>query len=293
MSRGRFSRTLEEHRAAPDRLALSVIITTFNEEKNIARCLESVSWADEILLVDSYSTDRTLEKAQRFPITILQRKYYGSAAQKNWSLDRVQNDWVLILDADERVPEPLAHEILSLLARTPGHYGYYVRRQNILIDRPVRHSGWSTDKVVRLFHRGHGRYPNRRVHADLEIEGAVPVLKEPMIHYTFRSFDQYLEKFLNYAEWGAAQGFREGRKAGFLEVGMRPMWRLLRTYFLQAGFLDGLHGVVVCGLQAFGVFLKYARLWEYNRRRGMGEEVVLPPFDDDARTWERPEEGGE
>lgn len=275
----------------PGRCPVSVVITTYNEERNIAACLRSVAWADEILLVDSFSKDATVELARAFPITILQREYYGSAAQKNWALDRVQNDWVLILDADERVPEELAREILKLLSTEPPAPGYYIRRQNIFIDRAIRHSGWSTDKVVRLFDRRVGRYPNRRVHADLEIEGQVPVLREPMLHYTFRSFDQYLEKFLNYAAWGAAQGFREGRSAGFVEVGLRPLWRFIRTYFLQLGFLDGLHGLVVCGLQAYGTFLKYATLWEHNLRRRLGQEVDLPAFDDSDATWKLPEEG--
>lgn len=290
--RARASKTadLEGLRATAGRLPVSVIITTYNEEINIVDCIESVLWADEILLVDSQSTDRTVEFASCYPVKILQREYYGSAAQKNWCLDRVEHDWVLILDADERVPEPLAREILTLLIRHPGHNGYYIRRRNIALGKVIRHSGWSTDRVIRFFHRAQGRYPNRRVHADLDIEGPTPVLKHRLTHYTFRSLEQYLEKFLKYAEWGAAQGFREGRSAGLLEIGGRPAWRFLRSYFLQRGFLDGLHGLMVCTLQAFGVFLKYARLWEYRVRERLGEEVVLPAFDDDSSTWKLPED---
>jgi glycosyltransferase involved in cell wall biosynthesis len=279
---------VEALRKAPGRRPCSVIVTTFNEEINIAECLESVAWADEVLVVDSFSTDRTVEIARGYPATVLQREYFGSAAQKNWSLDRVANEWVLIIDADERVPEPLAKEILSLLAGEPSANGYYIRRENVFIDKVIRHSGWSTDKVVRLFRRDKGRYPNRRVHADLEIEGPVPVLRNPFLHYTFRSFDQYFRKFLNYAEWGAAQAFRDGRSAGLVEIGFRPAWRFFRMFVLQAGFLDGLHGLVLCALQAFGVFLKYARLWEYRIRQRRGEKIDLPAFDDDAKTWQRP-----
>jgi len=279
---------VEALRNAAGRRPLSVIVTTFNEQVNIAECLESVLWADEILVVDSFSTDRTVEIARGFPVTVLQREYFGSAAQKNWSLDRVKHEWVLIIDADERVPEPLAREILTLLAGDPPANGYYIRRQNVFIDEVIRHSGWSTDKVVRLFRRDKGRYPNRRVHADLEIDGPVPVLRSPFLHYTFRSFDQYFGKFLNYAEWGAAQAFRDGRRAGLVEIGFRPTWRFFRMYVLQAGFLDGLHGLVLCALQAFGVFLKYARLWEYRIRERRGEKIELPAFDDDAKTWQRP-----
>ncbi len=281
---------VEALRSVPGRHQLSVIVTTYNEEVNIAECLESVLWADEILVVDSFSTDRTVEIAGGHPVTVLQREYFGSAAQKNWSLDRVAHEWVLIIDADERVPERLAREILTLLAGNPAANGYYIRRENVFIDKVIRHSGWSTDKVVRLFRRDKGRYPNRRVHADLEIDGPVPVLRSPFQHYTFRSFDQYFGKFLNYAEWGAAQAFRDGRRAGLVEIGFRPGWRFFRMYVLQAGFLDGLHGLVLCALQAFGVFLKYARLWEYRIRERHGERIELPAFDDDAKTWQRPED---
>ncbi|MGB5550399.1 MAG: glycosyltransferase family 2 protein [Thermoanaerobaculia bacterium] len=280
--------SIEALRATPGRLMLSVVITTYNEEVNIADCLRSVLWADEILVVDSFSSDRTLEYAREFPVQILEREYFGSAAQKNWSLDKIRYDWVLILDADERVTKPLAREILKLLIDGPTAKGYYLRRQNIVLGKAIRHSGWSTDKVIRLFDKAHGRYPNRRVHADLDIEPPTPTLRYPLDHFTYRSVQQYFEKFLNYAEWGAAQGYREGKKAGFLEIGGRPTWRFFRTYFLQGGFLDGLHGLVVCGLQAFGVFLKYSWLWEHRVKESLGEEVALPAFDDDSATWERP-----
>ncbi len=281
--------SLQELRDTPGREPVSVIITTYNEERNIVDCIESVLWADEILVVDSYSKDSTLELAKPYPVKILQREYFGSAAQKNWSMDQVEHNWVLILDADERVPEELARELLSLAIEGPRFNGYYIRRRNILLDRTIRHSGWSTDKVIRFFSKTKGRYPNRRVHTDLDISGPIPTLRNPLVHYTYRDFDQYFEKLLNYAEWGAAQGFREGRRVGFLSVAGRPLWRFFRTYILQLGILDGLHGVAVCGLQAVAVFLKYLRHWEYGIREKMGEEIDLPAFDEDEKTWQRPE----
>lgn len=266
---------------------LSVIITTYNEEVNVADCIESALWADEVLVVDSYSTDQTVEIAKSYPVKVMQREYFGSAAQKNWSLDRVENDWVLIVDADERVTPELADEIRGILALPPRAHGYYIRRKNVVLQKVIRHSGWSTDKVIRLFDRRRGRYPNRRVHADVDIEGDVPTLKSSLLHYTYRTLDQYFQKLMNYADWGAAQGFREGKKAGFMAIGGRPLWRFFRAYFLQLGILDGLHGLAVCGLQATGVFLKYARLWEYGVRTRLGQEVELPAFDENSETWER------
>ncbi|MGH9443279.1 MAG: glycosyltransferase family 2 protein, partial [Thermoanaerobaculia bacterium] len=221
---------------------ITAIITSFNEEINIQECLESVLWADEVLLVDSFSTDRTVEIARSIPkVEVVQHAYYGSAAQKNWAMDRAACPWVLIVDADERVTSELSREILALLERGPDADQYYIRRQNIFVDRIIRHSGWSTDKVVRMIRKGTARYPNRRVHADIRPDGRTPVLDSPFLHYTFRSFSQYLEKLHRYAEWGAAEAYRLGKRPGTLQLFFRPAWRFFRMYFLQAGFLDGRH----------------------------------------------------
>ncbi len=270
---------------------ISAIVTSYNEEINIRECLESVAWADEILLVDSFSTDGTVRIAESMPgVRLLQHEYFGSAAQKNWSMDRAEHPWLLILDADERVTAELAREIVELLEKGPAAEHYSIRRQNIFIDRIIRHSGWSTDKVVRLLRKGSVRYPNRRVHADIRPEGPTPTLRYPLLHYTFRSFSQYLEKFNRYAEWGAAEAFRNGRKPGILELLFRPAWRFFRMYVLQAGFLDGRHGFVLCALQAYGVFLKWAKVWEWQRFRANGWPVELPAYDESEETWKGAEQ---
>lgn len=265
---------------------LTAIITTFNEEPNIRGCLESVAFADEIFLVDSYSTDGTLAIARSIPgVRIVQHEYYGSAAQKNWAMDQVSTPWLLIVDADERIPESLAREILEVLEKGPEANHYFIRRDNVFLDRRIRHSGWSTDKVVRLVRRGSARYPNRRVHADLAPEGATPTLLAPMIHYTCRSLDQYLEKLHRYAVWGAADAFRQGRRAGFAGIVFRPFWRFVRMYFIQAGFLDGRHGLILCALQSWGVFLRWAKVWEWERCQRNGRRVELPEYDEAEETW--------
>lgn len=266
---------------------LTALITSYNEEANILECLESVRFADETLLVDSFSTDRTLEIARAIPnVRILQREYFGSAAQKNWAMEQVETPWVLIVDADERVPVGLAEEILHVLESGPRADTYSLRRANVMVGKVIRHSGWSTDRVVRLIRRGTARYPNRRVHADIPPAGPTPVLTEPLRHITFRSFEQYLEKLHRYAFWGAADLWRHGRRAGFAQLTLRPLWRFLRMYVVQAGFLDGSHGLVLCGLQAYGVFLKWARVWEFERLEKNGLPIPLPAFDESKETWE-------
>lgn len=265
---------------------LTALVTSFNEEANILECLESVRFADAILLVDSFSTDRTLDVARAIPgLRILQREYFGSAAQKNWAMEQIETPWILIVDADERVPPALAEEVLGILESGPGADTYSIRRENVMVDRVIRHSGWSTDRVVRLIRRGTARYPNRRVHADIPPAGPTPVLVQPLRHITFRSFDQYLEKLHRYALWGAADLWKRGRRAGPLQLALRPLWRFLRMYVVQAGFLDGRHGLVLCALQAYGVFLKWARVWEFERFEKNGWAIPLPAFDESKEVF--------
>jgi glycosyltransferase involved in cell wall biosynthesis len=265
---------------------LTAIVTTLNEEANLRECLESLAFADRILLVDSFSTDGTLEIARSFPnVTVVQREYFGSAAQKNWAMDQIETPWLLIVDADERVPEPLAREIAGTIARSGGARAFGLRRRNFFLGREIRHSGWSTDRVVRLLERDAARYPKRRVHADLTPEGPTPTLVEPLVHQTCRSLDQYLEKVQRYAVWGAADAYRAGRRAGAAELVFRPMWRFFRMYVVQAGFLDGRHGLVLCALQAWGVFLKWARVWEWEIDARAGRQPDLPKYDE---SWEAP-----
>lgn len=267
---------------------LTALVTSYNEEANILDCLQSVRFADETLLVDSFSTDRTLEIARAIPgVRILQREYRGSASQKNWAMDQIETPWILIVDADERVPPGLAEEILHVLESGPRADTYYLRRENIMVDKVIRHSGWSTDRVVRLIRKGSARYPNRRVHADIPPAGPAPVLSQPLRHVTFRSFDHYLEKLHRYAVWGAADLYRQGRHASPVQLTLRPAWRFLRMYVFQAGFLDGKHGLVLCGLQAYSVFLKWARVWEFERLRRLGLPIPLPEFDETKETWQQ------
>jgi glycosyltransferase involved in cell wall biosynthesis len=269
------------------RPALTAIITTLNEEINVRDCLASVAFADRILVVDSFSTDRTVEIAREVPrVEVFQREYFGSAAQKNWAMDQVETPWLLIVDADERIPEKLAREIEALIEKNPPEDHFYIRRENVFVDRVIRHSGWSTDKVVRLIRRGTARYPNRRVHADLAAEGPTPTLLSPMTHFTCRSLSHYLEKLHRYAAWGAADAYRQGRRAGLAELLFRPAWRFARMYVVQGGFLDGLHGLLLCALQSWGVFLKWAQVWEWRRFSRNGWPVELPAYDESRETWE-------
>ncbi|HEY0781005.1 MAG TPA: glycosyltransferase family 2 protein [Thermoanaerobaculia bacterium] len=268
------------------RPAVSAIITTFNEEHNIAGCIESLLWCDEILVVDSFSSDRTPEIVRGYPkVRFFQRTYFGSASQKNWAMDQVSNGWILIFDADERCTPALQKEIEALLAAGPEHDAYTIQRRVYFLGRVIRFSGWQHDRVVRLVRRGEARYPNRRVHADMVTRGLAPQLRHPMEHYMAESLDEYVRRIEKYSFWGASQNWREEKKAGFAEVFGRSLWRFLRTYIFQLGILDGMHGLIFCMLQAFGTYLKWALLWGWHVNAARGRMPDLPIFDEDQAIW--------
>jgi len=271
--------------AAP-RPRVSAIITTFNEEAHIAGCIESLLWCDEILVVDSFSTDRTPEIVRGYDkVRFYQRTYFGSASQKNWAMDQVESEWILIFDADERCTPALQKEIEELLAAGPTHEAYTIRRRVYFLGRLIRFSGWQHDQVVRLVKNGSARYPNRRVHADMITRGPAPLLRNPMDHYMTDSLDEYVRRIEKYSFWGASQNWKEKKKSGPAEVFGRSIWRFLRTYVFQLGVLDGMHGLVFCMLQAYGTYLKWALLWGWHVNAARGHMPDLPIFDDNEETW--------
>ncbi len=265
---------------------ISAVITTFNEERNVGDCVESLLWCDEIVLVDSFSTDGTAEIARSYDkVRFFERTYFGSASQKNWAIDQTTHDWILIFDADERCTPELQAEIEREVL-SPRTDAYVIKRRVYFMDRVIRFSGWQHDRVVRLFRRGAARYPNKRVHADMVTKGEPIVLRHPLLHFMIESFEQYLPRIVKYGFWGAAQGWRRGKRSGFFEVYIRPIWRFLRMYVFQLGFLDGMTGLVFCMLQSYGTYLKWAILWEWRANAARGRPPELPPFDDDPQVWE-------
>lgn len=241
---------------------LSVLIPVKNEELHIGECLESVRWADEIVVVDSGSTDRTVPIARALATRVLEHEYVNPAAQKNWALPQLAHRWVLIVDADERVTPALRAEIERVLEDPARADGYWIYRKNHFLGRPISSAGWQRDKVLRLFDRTKGQYAPIRVHEEVEIKGRVGRLRERFTHQTYRDLDQYFEKFLRYTKWSAADLKERGVRASGLRLLFRPWLRFWRMYLLEGGFREGRAGIVLCMLAAFSVFTKYARLWE-------------------------------
>ena len=248
--------------------SLSVIITTFNEEQNIQGALESVSWADEVIVVDSFSSDRTVEIARKYTRRVMQREYTGPAGQKNWAIPQARHEWILLLDADERVPEKLKLEIQQYLNQEHIPYdAFWIGRRNFFMGKEVRYSGWQGDAVVRFFRRDLCRYNDKQVHEEVITEGLrVGRLNQKLLHYTYRDMEHFLAKMRRYARW-SAQDYDEktGRVTGF-HLLFKPLFRFLKHYFFQLGFLDGKVGLVVSSVMAWGVFLRYANLMERRRK---------------------------
>ena len=272
------------------RVPVSAIVTTFNELDFIEDCLRSVEWADEIYLIDSFSTDGTVELVRKkFPgVRLEQREYLGAASQKNYAIDRATHDWIFYIDSDERVTASLREELLRTLEGEQRFWAYSVGRLNFMMGRPVRFSGLQRDRVTRLFHRMHARYPNKRVHADLLVDGETGRLEQRMDHYYIRTFDHMIGKMTRYANWGAAQMFIDGRTTGILGILGHPIGKFVRDYIFNLGFLDGARGLISVGMHVYYTFWKYAKLWELNQLKQLGKPVPLPKLDEEEGRWDLP-----
>jgi glycosyltransferase involved in cell wall biosynthesis len=245
--------------------ALSVLVCTKDEESVLPACLASVAFADEIVVVDSGSVDATMDIARAAGARVLEHPFESHAAQKNWGLAQLSNDWVLILDADERVPSGLRDEIVSISADPDRRAGYWVYRANRFLGRMIRGCGWQRDKVLRLFDRTKGRYELRRVHEEVRIDGSVGVLGNRLLHDSCRDLGTWIRKTNHYAALGAEELSAHGRRGRFVDVVLRPPVRFAKQYVGQQGFRDGVPGFILCAISAFGVFAKHARLWEMRR----------------------------
>jgi len=250
---------------------VTVIVLTKNEEQNIRECLETAAWADEIIVCDSFSTDRTCEIARRFTPNVVQHEYVHYAAQQNWIIPQAAGEWVMILDADERISPELQAAAQQAIRQGDRYDGFRVARRTYFLGAMIRHCGWNRDYTHRLFKRDRGRYMDQEVHADCVIDGRVGQIDAPYIHYTDRTLKNYFEKLGRYSSLSAADMFRRGTRARSWHLLAKPPAKFLKMYVLKLGVLDGFHGFLLCGLSAVATFARYAKLWEMNRRGSVGE----------------------
>lgn len=241
---------------------LSVVIITFNEEANVRDALESAKWADEIVVVDSFSTDRTPEICREYTGSFHQEDWRGFSGQKSLAVSFAKNDWVFVLDSDERITDGLRAEISGLMEKGPDKDGYYCARRNHFMGREILHGGWYPDYSLRMFDRTKGGFIERRVHEAVEVSGDTGYLKNPMLHFTYTGISDYLTRMDRYSTLAAAELSARGRDARISDILFRPPFTFFKMYLLKQGFRDGMHGLVLATLYSSYTFSKYAKLWE-------------------------------
>ena len=239
---------------------LSVIIITLNETENIRACLESVAWADEIIVVDSGSTDETLTICEELGAKILiNRNWQGFGFQKNLALQHATGDWILSLDADERI-SPTLQELIKNTLVTPNADGYLFPRQAFFLGKAMRHGGWWPDYVLRLFRREAGEFSQVLVHENVLLQGKVEKLREPIIHYSYVSLEQLVDKINKYSSAGARQAQSKNKHGSLVLALVKGCWSFFRAYCLRAGFLDGSAGLIAAISKGEETYYRYLKL---------------------------------
>jgi glycosyltransferase involved in cell wall biosynthesis len=250
---------------------LSVTIITRNEAANIADALASVSWADEIVVVDAESTDHTVAIARRYTDRVIVRAWPGFPRQKNHAADAATHDWILSIDADERVPPALSSEIRTLLREEPHLRGYRVPRVTWALGRWIRSTDWYPDWQLRLYDRRAGRWDeSRQVHESVLLDGIAGRLREELHHLPYRDLSHHLQTIDRYTTLAARDMALKGERASFVEVMTHPRLAFFRNYVLKLGVRDAMPGLIVSLMNSVYVLLKYAKLWELQRRREVG-----------------------
>ena len=249
------------------RKQLTVIIPTYNNAHIIRRCLESVKWADEILVVDSYSTDKTLEICKEYGARIIQHEYINSAIQKNWAIPQASHKWILLMDSDEELESGFREEVEGVLKNPPDTIdGYRMPRKNLIYGKWVKSCGIYPDFQERLFRRK-CRYIEREVHARVDLDRQrTGQLKHHIIHHDLTDLRSYHTKFNRYMNYELDQLVKEGRKFRLREITLRPIYMFCWTYFYKQGFRDGIRGLLLSTLNAYYNFSMYMKLWEYEQK---------------------------
>ena len=244
---------------------ITAIIPTFNEEKNIEAAIKAVLFADEILLIDSYSTDATLEIAKKYDVRILQRKFDDFSSQKNFAISKASHDWTLLLDADEQLSEELNTEIIASLTNTATKNAYWIYRENFFSNRKINFSGWQNDKVIRLFDRKTCRYDGKLVHEEIKNEGSTGYLKGKLLHYSCDNKDFFKEKIVKYAILKAKELYLEEVKPKSYHLYIKPIYRFFYHYIFKLGFLDGKIGFIIASTNAYGIKKRYEELYKLHK----------------------------
>jgi glycosyltransferase involved in cell wall biosynthesis len=250
-----------------DRPTVSAIVVCFNEERNIGACLDSLRWCDEIVVVDSFSTDRTVEICRQYTDRVVQRPWAGYRDQKAFAHSLATKEWVLLVDADERVSPELREEIQNCLVSAANtHAGFLVPRLVFYLGRWWRRGGWYPDYDVRLFRRDRATWGGTDPHEKILVEGKLQRLRHPLHHFSYRDMEDHVQRINHFTSISSRELYKEAKRWRLSDAVLRPAFRFFRSYILKRGFLEGFAGFYIAVTASVYVFLKYAKLWELESR---------------------------
>ncbi len=240
---------------------ISALAITLNEADAIDMFIESLWFADEIIIVDSFSTDKTVAKASMHnKVTVYQRKFDNFSEQKNFAISKASNDWIVFFDPDEEITKELADELL-ITVKDPSAVAYFVKRELYFSGKRIKFSGFQTDWIIRLFHKGYCKYNENLVHETIQANGKTKKLKTRLPHHTYKSFDDYTGKLYRYSALQAKMLYDKGKRPNLFNFLFRPWYRFWHQYLIRLGILDGKEGFILAYINAFSVFKRYVNLW--------------------------------
>ncbi|WP_452224171.1 glycosyltransferase family 2 protein [Lacinutrix chionoecetis] len=244
---------------------ISALAITYNEEQHIESYIESLSFANEIIIVDSFSTDNTVALAKKYDVKIIQREFKNFSDQKNFAISKAKNEWIVFFDLDEKIPPELAKEIVDSVNSKHPLKAYKVKRNFNFMGKRIKYSGFQTDVAVRLFDKNYCKYNGKAVHESIETNEKVGTLKHAVDHQTYKSFDNYNAKLSKYSKLQAEELYKKNVRPNLYHFLFRPWYRFMHQYFLRLGFLDGKEGFIISYVHAFSVYKRYIQLWAMYR----------------------------
>lgn len=244
---------------------ITALAITYNEEENVKRYVESLSFADEIIFVDSQSTDKTVEIAEKLGVRVIQRKFDDFSNQRNFAIEQAANDWILFFDLDEIISCDLEEEIKNILQDPKDKVAFYIKRKFYFMGKQIKYGGWQNDKAIRLFNKNQCKY-NGLVHELIQSSGKTAVLKCKLDHFSYKNFDNYNDKLNLYSKLQAENLYKQHKKPNLYHFFIRPTYRFLWQYIFRLGILDGKEGFILAYVHSFSVFKRYLQLWMMYRK---------------------------
>lgn len=254
---------MSENKISPKITALAI---TFNEEINVKRYVESLSFADEIIFIDSQSTDKTVALATEMGVIVIERKFTNFSEQRNFGINQAKNDWIVFFDLDEIITPSLESEIKEIIANPEDKVAFFVKRNFFFMGKKINFGGWQNDKAVRLFNKNFCKYNGNLVHEEIKANGKIGVLKNKLNHYSYKSFDNYNDKLNLYSKLQAENLYNKKKKTNVYHFLFRPLYRFLWQYIFRLGILDGKEGFILAYVHSFSVFKRYLQLWMMYRK---------------------------